>query len=444
MNLHDILFASKIKDPGGSSGSGSSGSGGGSHSASVSEKDVNFYDYDGTVLYSYTVDEAQTLPELPALPTQPGLICQGWNYDLETIKAHKRALNVGATYITDDGTTRIYIHLQKGRTSPMLAIGVNGMVTVDWGDGTTLDELTGTDANVVVYTSRHEYSRPGDYVIRLTVDGELKLPNSTTNLLYESSVLLHDYTDDKRNLSYSKSIRKIELGNGVKSIGDKSFCNYDNLTAITIPNGVTEILNKAFYNMFHLKCVVIPFGTISIGNYAFRECLGLETVSIPNSVTIIRQYAFDSCHALKSAIVPNSVVTFEQYVFTYCYALTKFDLTDVVAKANYVFRYCEELLSVTFVDRATSLGKGLLAGASGITHVDIPGSVESINYATFENCYGVRYYDLTEHTFIPALKGIEAFTNIAADCEIRVPAALADEWKAATNWSTYASQIVGV
>ena len=37
-----------------------------------------------------------------------------------------------------------------------------------------------------------------------------------------------------------------------------------------------------------------------------------------------------------------------------------------------------------------------------------------------------------------------AFNNISADCEIRVPAALADEWKAATNWSTYADHIVGV
>ena len=37
-----------------------------------------------------------------------------------------------------------------------------------------------------------------------------------------------------------------------------------------------------------------------------------------------------------------------------------------------------------------------------------------------------------------------AFNDISADCEIRVPAALADEWKDATNWSTYADHIVGV
>ena len=42
------------------------------------------------------------------------------------------------------------------------------------------------------------------------------------------------------------------------------------------------------------------------------------------------------------------------------------------------------------------------------------------------------------------LSNTNAFTGIVADCEIRVPAALADEWKAATNWATYADYIVGV
>ena len=42
------------------------------------------------------------------------------------------------------------------------------------------------------------------------------------------------------------------------------------------------------------------------------------------------------------------------------------------------------------------------------------------------------------------LANANAFTNIPADCEIRVPASLVDSWKAATNWSTYADPIVGV
>jgi len=52
----------------------------------VAEKDVNFIDYDGTILYSYTAQEAQALEALPANPTHAGLTAQGWNWTLAQIK----------------------------------------------------------------------------------------------------------------------------------------------------------------------------------------------------------------------------------------------------------------------------------------------------------------------------------------------------------------------
>jgi hypothetical protein len=51
------------------------GGGSGTPDDSTDEQCVRFYDYDGTLLYSYTVAEAQELTELPPLPEQPGLIC---------------------------------------------------------------------------------------------------------------------------------------------------------------------------------------------------------------------------------------------------------------------------------------------------------------------------------------------------------------------------------
>ena len=134
----------------------------------VSRKDVNFYDYDGTLLHSYTVEEAQALTALPDLPSHNGLICQGWNWTLEQINSENSKVNVGAMYTTDNGKTRIYIHLENGRTSPKLSLGVNGTVGIDWGDGTT-SELTGTNKSTRLFTDSHNYASAGDYVITLTV-----------------------------------------------------------------------------------------------------------------------------------------------------------------------------------------------------------------------------------------------------------------------------------
>lgn len=45
------------------------------------ESDINFWDYDGTLLYAWTLAELATKTELPPLPSHDGLICQGWNWD---------------------------------------------------------------------------------------------------------------------------------------------------------------------------------------------------------------------------------------------------------------------------------------------------------------------------------------------------------------------------
>ena len=74
----------------------------------VSKNGVNFYDYDGTLLHSYTKDDFLSLSALPDRPTREGLICQGWNYTLGKAKEYVTnygVLDMGATYITDDGKT---------------------------------------------------------------------------------------------------------------------------------------------------------------------------------------------------------------------------------------------------------------------------------------------------------------------------------------------------
>lgn len=279
--------------------------GGGGTIPAASSKDVNFYDYDGTLLYSYTLEEAQALTALPDGPAHDGLVFDRWNYSLESVKSLTMAMNIGAMYSTDDGTTRIYIHLEDGRTSPMLGICPNGTVTVDWGDDTEPDTLTGTSLTTVQWTPTHNYASPGDYVIRLTIDGEAQLYGDSREHVY-AYILRYSSTADSRNRVYQNSILKVEIGVGIR-----------------------------------------------IGSSAFQYCSSLSSITIPDGVTSIGAYAF-------------------QY------------------------------------------------------------------------CYGIAYYDFTALSAVPTLSNTNAFTGIVADCEIRVPASLAEEWKAATNWATYADYIVGV
>lgn len=373
ITLADIAKRGLLGTGSGSSGGGSGGGGSsGGGSVAVSPKEVNFYDYDGTCVYAYSVAEAQALSELPAGPEHPGLVFQGWNWSLEGVKGLTRAMNIGAMYTTDDGTTRLYITLQEGRTSPMLGVGVNGTVTVDWGDGTEPDVLTGTNiaAAYTKWTPNHDYAAPGDYVIRLTVEGEMQFNGHSSQGAY---VIRCASGSDTRNRAYNNALRRVEIGENV----------------------------RGFYS------------------YAFKDCNLLKSVTFPKDTTDFGTSVFDSCHSLKSVTIPNGV--------TRVYGST--------------FNYCNLLTSVAIPEGTTQIDTSAFGLCFSIESMTIPGSVTNIAGTAFMRCVNMICYDFTACTAVPTLAATSAFTDIPADCEIRVPATLYDEWIAATNWATYASQI---
>ena len=382
--------------------------------------DITFYDYDGTIVTSWTLEELAEKTALPDYPSHDGLICQGWNWSLADLKSTNRKMNVGAMYITDDGKTRIYIRLEEGRTSPVLGVCPNGTVTVDWGDGTTPDTLTGTSTSTVQWTPNHAYAASGDYVIKLTVNGAMGFYGSASFNQY-SAILRYSSGSDVRNHVYQNSVQKIEIGNGVTSIGKSAFLYCSSLASITIPDGVTSIIS-AFSYCYSLASITIPDGVTNIDNYAFQNCYSLASITIPDGVTNIDNYAFQNCSSLASITIPDGVTSIIYSAFSYCYSLASITIPDgVTSIGDHAFQNCYSLASITIPD--------------GVTNID--------SYA-FQNCYSVAFYDFTACTAVPTLSNTNAFTRIAADCQIRVPAALVDTWKAATNWSTYANYIVGV
>ena len=366
----------------------------GSSSTPVSENDVTFYDYDGTVVASYTLAEAQALTALPDGPTHAGLTFQGWNYTLEKVKSFTRSMNVGAIYTTNDGKTRIYITLGEGRTSPLLGCCPNGTVIVDWGDGTTPDTLTGTSTSTIKYTPTHNYTSLGNYVISLTVNGTCGFLGSYINNDY-CHLLKYSTTADIRNIYYQNTITKIEFGDNITSIGEYAFCGCNSITSFTIPDSVTSIGECAFAGCNSLTSITIPDSVTSIEIEAFSGCNSLTSITIPGSVTSIGGYAFGSCYLLTSITIPYSVTSIEIEAFYSCYSLTSFT---------------------------------------------IPDSVTSIGNHAFGSCYGMVEYHL-KSTTPPTLSNIDAFDGIPSDCIIYVPQGSLNAYKTATNWSTYASKM---
>ena len=463
-------------------------SGGGS--TPVPKKDVNFVDYDGTILYSYTAQEALALTELPANPSHTGLTAQGWNWDLADMKENVEAVGsciIGQKYITDDGKTRLYIHFSPNIPENLWNIyvrfssSIDNNVTINWGDG-----VVETKGSTTVTNYAHTYTNAGDYVITLEVtSGTITLIGDSFNSIYGPRTSDSDYY--KRCL-----IKKVEIGGGVTSIETSAFSNCYALTSITIPDSVTSIGQSAFSNCSALASITIPDSVTSIASYAFSNCSALTSITIPDSVTRIESYAFSGCPILASITIPDSVTSIASYAFSNCSALTSITIPDSVTRIvsyafsgcpilasitipdsitiieSYAFSNCHALTPITIPDSVTSIGQCAFNGCYILTSITIPDSVTRIESYAFSNCYALTSITIPDSVtsigksafsgcyslsafYInreqpPALSSSNAFNSVSSELKIYVPYSedhsILEAYQTATNWSTFASKMV--
>lgn len=455
MDLYDVLLMRKFGGGGGKPSPSPTPSGG-------EPKNVNFYDYEGTLLKSYTTDEWASVTELPENPTHEGLTAQGWNWTLEEINQQLvdvgGVVNVGQMYVTDDGKTRIYIELLEGRTSPYLGLQLNGTVEIDWGDGSATDTMTGTSNNIVF--KQHIYQSDGDYIIKLNAVDDKPFTISGNN---SGSYLLNNDTNvTSKRKNYLGTIKKIEIGNNC-NLSSYGFMDCFGLKYITIPNELVTGWQSLFQGNRSFKFIVIPRNSSSVGTAIFKDCDSLKTVSLPPTTTRITSNSFGADYALESITIPYGVVRIDENAFQYCENLENINIPDTVATWNsYVFSYCFALKTVSNVklfgyqqfmqcmmlksiiipDNVSSIRNSCFSGCYSLASLTIPSGVTNIESTAFGACYGMKEYHFLSTT-PPSLANTYVFSDIPSDCIIYVPMESVDAYKTATNWSNYASQIQG-
>ena len=92
----------------------------------------------------------------------------------------------------------------------------------------------------------------------------------------------------------------------------------------------------------------------------------------------------------------------------------------------------------------TSIGNSAFCECRGLTSAIIGNGVTSIDNYAFYGCTNLAEIDFSTHTTVPTLNSTTAFGDNSSNLAIKVPSALLDEWKAATNWTAYADKIMGV
>lgn len=405
--------------------------------ADVSEKDVNFYDYDGTLLHAWTLADLATKTELPELPSHEGLVCQGWNWTLENIKAQGTPINVGANYVTNDGATRFYLEIPDGGvlTMPlMIAQSVSGGVTISWGDGQT-ETISGT-GNV---QTAHTYATPGKYTLSL-------LPAEGCEINFGHSVSTQNVFGNisNNNFALQANVKKVELGRGFSQLRAFSFQGMRAVTCISMPAGITSVKSNCFSRMESLKAIALPKNLTTIDRSIVALDTSLAVIATSDGTFPFSNFLTNS-YAIHKVTFHKKINSIGNSAFENCYTLSAvYGIGNITSMGNNAFQNCRNLCNDLPDLKIPSIPANCFNGCYALNRLRFSRAITSIAEGAFKACYGILSYDFTHCTSVPTLASANAFTDINANCKIKVPAALADEWKAATNWAVYADKIVGV
>ena len=267
----------------------------------------------------------------------------------------------------------------------------------------------------------------------------VEIPNSVTNI-------------EEFAFSFCSGLTSVEISNSVTSIGTCAFEGCTGLTSIEIPGSVTSIGNEAFRGCTGLTSIEIPGSVTSIGRYAFDGCTGLKEVHIsdiaawcgidfgsgsanplcyaknlyfndelvtelviPEGIKEIRDYAFYGFTGFTSIEIPNSVTSIEDYVFYGCSRLISIEIPNsvteigvcafngtawydnlpdgVVYAGNVLYKYKGTMLSNTSIavkDGTVCIADSAFSYCTGLTAIEIPGSVTMIGNSAFFGCKSLK------------------------------------------------------
>ena len=171
---------------------------------------------------------------------------------------------------------------------------------------------------------------------------------------------------------------------------------------------VTVIGNSAFYGFKSLKNIEIPDGITSIENYAFCQCWSITSLSVPESVTSIGTGAFRFCGDLKEIKLPSNLTVLSDSLFGADANLEYITFGDaektdtviipetVQKMGNYVFMNCEKIKNIKLPSNLKSIGKTCFQGCISLTGLFIPQSVESIGGGIFGDCDALQSVEIED------------------------------------------------
>ena len=397
----------------------------------VQEIDVEFFDYDGTLVYAYPASTFLAMDAMPECPVHEGLISQGWNFTLAEAKEVVSSIGllfVGHSCLYEDDSvvstdydvkffdkdgTLVYhyskddfLELQAMPSVPVHA----GLTSLGW-NYTFEEARTAVTNNTFVnigalYKTDDDWNR---FYIKLENINQLGIRiyyqsatggseiywgdgSSETTTATSTVRISHTYASIGEYVIRIKPIRndvkisvystKTQLSSFIDYIDTYSGTeNSDALGLLTkielSPNTIT-LSSNAFGSCFNLKEAI---GLPVYPQYGFYRT-GLEYVCLEKNIPA-GNYCFSDCKKIKNISIGQGV-QYVPYMFMNCNLLEEVIIPSSVTSMGSAFSNCYSLSKTVFhKGLATVTG---FSSCRNLTYITIPSSVTKIDSSAFQSC----------------------------------------------------------
>ena len=222
------------------------------------------------------------------------------------------------------------------------------------------------------------------------------------------------------------NLKTVNIGSGVKSIGNYAFRNSNGLKRLNIDSSVNDLVigNYAFQNIDALEALTLPKGVVSIGTNAFQSIDSLRTVTFTtgSKLTTMGDGAFRDNTKLERINIEacTSLTNFPSNWLNNCPGITSLTVPASVETfgSNNMFYYTDNIETITFL--APAVPNDFYNGRSNLKTVNIGSGVKSIGNYAFRNSYGLTRLNI-DSSVNDLVIGNYAFQNVDAMESLTLP-----------------------
>lgn len=406
------------------------------------ENDQVLIDTDNGFVYKIVGEEKELLTYIGndrevVIPNGVTKICANAFYNNDTIIS----VDIPDT-VTEIGNYAFYdcdslasVNIGSGVTT----IATNAFYSCNWlvevNNKSTLEIEKGTGS----------YGYAGYYAINITTDSNFSSTVSYDDRfikyvdnddIYLVKCIIEDeidevIIDDDYTIIYDrafdyKSIKKIVIGSGVKTINNYAFnYAYEEELVFKENSSLTYIGKYAFYNNDNLKNLIIPKSVNTIDEAAFYNCSDLETIEFEEDSELenINNQAFAELALLKEIVLPDSLATIGSSAFYDCYNLESVTFgANLTSISENAFGYCSSLKDVVFTSETLeSIGALAFTSCVSLIEFELGENVVNIDDEAFLNANIYSIYNKSSLTLVKgsdehgmiALKALDIYSDIA-------------------------------